>query len=485
MKGGESTLRTWHFDLDPTSYATWRRSSFLGTLQCLHLRFENRGLRVVRKEKVNSGVETPVSQSPHHRIRFSRLRSRPHRNNKPTALPNTRRRTSRRITKSKAGPRENTPINFGRTKLSSAPINTQQEQSTYSGVSQEEKYGRFSVTSDASDLMYPPGVHDCDFEVDGHIPTLAPIQQEWNVASLYSTSTNGAFLTDARSPCSTERQTIYGEFSDSLGPVCGIQECVGTYRQHMQDRSRLYYDSVHSADKPSLPADLNRAPALETNDFRFWGSSSDILGSEQNYLTLKHDIQKTMVKQLEDRLNYEYRVPLIGSDQSFVQTLDDLFPTPPIDMSHIIDSPVVRSGQFAVTFPFRTLPEIKRELPSEDWQIHDPFGDIHGFTTLTNQQSANIPLQAVEMERFQSTPKSLTSYADHHSITLSSANSGSSTLERRVRRCKGPFDQTDAHFVTFGQCRSPLRERHSMRTMSATSRSEPRTQATAPAGGSI
>lgn len=243
-------------------------------------------------------------------------------------------------------------------------------------------------------------------------------------------------------------------------------------RQHMQDRSRLYYES-------------------ETNEFRFWLSSGEILGSEQIYPTRsQHDIQKMVMKQREDRLSHECRVP-IGSDQPFAQTLDDLFPTPPTDTRHVMESPVVRSGQFAVAFPFYALvPEVERELPSEDRQTEAQFGyyasNIHDFTSVTNQPNANIPFEAVEAKSFLSIPMSLAPCANDHSIdTLSDANRGiSSASDCHVRR-KGQPDRTEARFATFNQCRSPLRERHGMQTRSTTSRGESRRRATASAGGGI
>ncbi|KAI6136279.1 hypothetical protein F5141DRAFT_20425 [Pisolithus sp. B1] len=330
----------------------------------------------------------------------------------------------------------------------------------------------FSVTPDAGDLVFRHRPYDYNFEANGQTLTAAPIQQECNATLLFPASTNTVFFTHARPLSSAERQAIYEALADSLGPACGIQECVGTYRRHMQDRSRLYYESAHPVDKPLLPSYLNWTPAPETNEFRFWLSSGEILGSEQIYPTRsKHDIQKMVMKQREDRLSHECRVP-IGSDQPFAQTLDDLFPTPPTDTRHVMESPVVRSGQFAVAFPFYALvPEVERELPREDRQTEDQFGyyasSIHDFTSVTNQQNANIPFEAVEAESFRSIPMSLAPCANDHSInTLSDAN-------------------REARFATFNQCRSPLRERHGMQTRSTTSRGESRRRATASAGGGI
>lgn len=317
--------------------------------------------------------------------------------------------------------------------------------------------------------------------------SLTPIQQECGTTSVFPASTNTVFFTHARPLSSTERQAIYEALSDSLGPPCGIEECVGTYRRHMQDRSRLYYESAHPVDIPLLPADLNRTPTPETNDFRFWLSSGEILGSEHVYPTrVKHDIQKMVMKQCEDRLSHECCV-LIGSDQPFMQTLDDLFPTPPTDTRHVMESPVIRSGQFAVALPFYTLvPEVERKLPGEDGQmVEDRISNILGFTSATNQQNANIRLKAMEAESVQSVPMSLPPYANDHSNALSNASRGISSTSRCHARRKGRLDRTETRFATFNRCRSPLRERHGMQTRSTTSRGESRRRATASAGGGI
>lgn len=212
------------------------------------------------------------------------------------------------------------------------------------------------------------------------------------------------------------------------------------------------------------------------------------------------------MKQCEDRLSLECRAP-IGSDQPFMQTLDDLLPTPPTDTSHVMESPVIRSGQFAVALPFYSLaPEVERELPGEDGRIvEDHFryyaeflsfrhaqqstnhmkSNVLGFTSVTNQQNANIPLEAVEAESFQSVPMSLAPYANDHSNTLSNASRGISSTSRCHVRRKGRLDRTETRFATFNRCRSPLRERHGMQTRSTTSRGESRRRATASAGGGI
>ncbi|KAI5998006.1 hypothetical protein EDD15DRAFT_283566 [Pisolithus albus] len=322
----------------------------------------------------------------------------------------------------------------------------------------------YSMTPDAGDILFRHRPHDCNFEVNGQTLTLTPIQQECGTTSVFPASTNTVFFTHARPLSSTERQAIYEALSDSLGPPCGIEECVGTYRRHMQDRSRLYYESAHPVDIPLLPADLNRTPTPETNDFRFWLSSGEILGSEHVYPTrVKHDIQKMVMKQCEDRLSHECCV-LIGSDQPFMQTLDDLFPTPPTDTRHVMESPVIRSGQFAVALPFYTLvPEVERKLPGEDGQmVEDRIryyakylsfrhaqqstnhmnSNILGFTSVTNQQNANIRLKAMEAESVQSVPMSLAPYANDHSNALSNASRGISSTSRCHARRKGRLDRT-------------------------------------------
>ncbi|KZT08609.1 uncharacterized protein LAESUDRAFT_44997 [Laetiporus sulphureus 93-53] len=61
------------------------------------------------------------------------------------------------------------------------------------------------------------------------------------------------FAFDGRSLSQAEREAIYDSLSSVLGPACGIQESVGTYKAFMMKQTELYYERLLSGDiSPSM-----------------------------------------------------------------------------------------------------------------------------------------------------------------------------------------------------------------------------------------
>lgn len=178
----------------------------------------------------------------------------------------------------------------------------------------------------------------------------------WNATSPCSASGKGLLLPHAKSLTRDERQAIYKTMSDSIGPAHGIQECQGTYRNHMQARKKLYFEGLLSVPYPhsQQPSRTNtlsdQKPPLGSNEFRHWLSETKFLKrdgtygsprfhpSHRNTSVAKHqdvDGDGVTENQLEYRRMSAHRI----------QTLDELFPTPGDDDDIITDSPVIHTRE--------------------------------------------------------------------------------------------------------------------------------------------
>lgn len=180
----------------------------------------------------------------------------------------------------------------------------------------------------------------------------------WNGSSPCSASDKGLLLPHAKPLSRDERQAIYETMSDSLGPANGIQECQGTYRNHMQARAKLYFEGLlsaacHHSQQPARPStSSDRKPPLGTSEFRHWLSESRSFKRDgtngpprfhphQNANVAKqHDINGVTDKQYR-----QISIP------HWIQTLDDLFPAPGDNLNGndtITDSPVVHAREVSV-----------------------------------------------------------------------------------------------------------------------------------------
>ena len=134
---------------------------------------------------------------------------------------------------------------------------------------------------------------------DSELPTLTIT--DWQDTTT-SPSINGVF-SYSENPLSSERQAIYQSFAGSLGPACGIQECVGTYKCHMQDYSRIYYETLtnYYSDDPPDKHTINAAqiPISSVNEFQSWFPPGEIHGCERRYRCScdKPDLQRLVSKE--------------------------------------------------------------------------------------------------------------------------------------------------------------------------------------------
>ena len=141
----------------------------------------------------------------------------------------------------------------------------------------------------------------------------------------------------------SERQAIYQLFADSLGPAtCGIQEHVGSYKRHMQDCSRIYYEpldyhSVGSSNRPTPTVNVVQLPKSSANDYPSWFSSA---ACKQRY---RGSCDKPGVQTFTPKEQIGSPSPTARPDYLFGETLDDLFPALPHNAYDDFGSPVVRS----------------------------------------------------------------------------------------------------------------------------------------------
>ncbi|KAL4067367.1 hypothetical protein V8B97DRAFT_959210 [Scleroderma yunnanense] len=350
--------------------------------------FHSRGLRVLKESKSDNSPLT--AGPPLHGLRC--LKPAPQGKNLAPAMPNIKGNTfkSHGITKTK--PRH--PWKKGIVHSMSPPeISDATPMHVFSEPAITPKYvavnpllplqPNLSSTSDPLEegvctifnpLDEPLGV-ECDLACS-HRPKLAcdqmsdpPTHTDWQECSMTSPNTDTGFSSHTNpDPLGSERQAIYQSLSDSLGPPCGIQECVGTYKYYMQDYSRIYYEplincpSIDHTDKPAQGVNLVRVLVSDTNEFQSWLSSGEIPECEGRYSCsrIQFDVQRLVSRQHSEVGLSRTTWP----DHLFGQTLDDLFPALPqelpTDAYDVTISPVVRSHmQPSVAFHLSPLLELE------------------------------------------------------------------------------------------------------------------------------
>ncbi|KAH0837979.1 hypothetical protein J3R83DRAFT_6216 [Lanmaoa asiatica] len=180
----------------------------------------------------------------------------------------------------------------------------------------------------------------------------------WSEISPCSASSKGLLLPHTKPLTRDERHAIYETLSDSLGPAHGIQECQGTYRKHMEARTKLYFEGLvsvphhHSQQPARTSTSLDRKPPLGTNEFRHWLSETRFLkrdginGSPRLHPGPGHRSVNVAKQQDTDGIT-DKEFGLI-SNPYWIQTLDELFPTTGDNLNStdsITDSPVVRTRE--------------------------------------------------------------------------------------------------------------------------------------------
>jgi hypothetical protein len=151
-------------------------------------------------------------------------------------------------------------------------------------------------------------------------------------------------------PSQEERMTMYKFLDDNIGPACGVEESVGTYRMYMKEQSRLYFahlfpdshEATAGADQSigsgHLGTRYSKQLLYDHGDFRNWLSCTHAPATEATATVavntevkmapvtplkrIRHDSSGSTASCLAPGLTS----PSIGNRDD--RTLDDLFPKP-------------------------------------------------------------------------------------------------------------------------------------------------------------
>ncbi|KAH7886165.1 hypothetical protein F5I97DRAFT_1221579 [Phlebopus sp. FC_14] len=342
--------------------------------------FHSRGLRVVKEDK-NGNPVLPKEAGPAPLPHLRPLRQAPPRSLPRSIATDTKSNVSkpRGLTKAKPGRPRKHPIAKAPTPpsepiSSSTTAEYRPPSPTYYTVNplvlqdpppvlSGEDYAAFnfvinpldesfSLTRAIGDITYSyrhKPVFDRMFELNRHPLTFAsdqsvPSNEE---TSPRSASDRGLLLPHVDALSSHERQAIYRSLSESIGPASGIQESEGTYRKHMENRTKLYFEGLLSApfQYPQTTTNLHRTSTFVTNEFRFWLSSTEVLRRNMTHALPKdkHELKPDAIGQCT--VSYGDKNCAIP-DNFLGQTLDDLFPSSSQDSIarlDIMDSPVIRA----------------------------------------------------------------------------------------------------------------------------------------------
>lgn len=300
---------------------------------------------------------------------------------------------------------------------------------------------------------------------------------------------------------STERSVLYPLyplFSGVFG-TRDIQECAGTYRAYMQERSRLYYEGLLAVPcqkssndrKPASSGDHQSVPSNDS-EFRRWLNPGGFCVSGEKASASRNKPIKAGASPIRQKTSPVHSYTNFGTDNE-VYTLDALFPMIDQIKTSVDESPIVRARrQSYLPLDFYCLPNAENnegylldaapssgapELPecshSVSLQCKIRGESLHGHPDFPG----SLPLLPSAELQPHVNPNRLTpplqqpvSSLNHELGTLKQKNSGKNLVtQTRFAPCTPPKLQ--------------LREYDRIRTRSLTSRSARRR--TTSAGGGI
>ena len=224
------------------------------------------------------------------------------------------------------------------------------------------------------ELSFPPAVTDPYDSRDVLSPVLdfggTPISAVEVSSDCLSEIPDASLMLQMDRPLSKEqRMAMYNSLDAILGPACGIQESVGTYRKYMEEQSRLYYDrlnrkSARALGTPGVPVSSKPDKSATGSedygaDFRQWLLCGRIPIASRVFpiaaLYASKGTSQIGIGTADSSSMWESRIatqdPIVcyspGFDKTADTILDDFLPeiTPIDTLSHLLDSddPVVRS----------------------------------------------------------------------------------------------------------------------------------------------
>lgn len=313
------------------------------------------------------------------------------------------------------------------------------------------------------------------------VPDLRTDEAELGLSPRKSLSPNACTLS------ATERVAFYQLLSGSFGTPCDIQECAGTYRNYMQERSQLYYEELLAVPYQN-PRYNDRKPASSDNrqsnsgEYRRWVNPGvmDDKASVRNSKPVKPKVQVLSYTNFDE-----------------CHPLDTLFPILDPNRTCVDDSPVIRSQrQSYVPVDFYFLPNEERgeaedllldaasrsgtpELPNYSVSLQSKIrgGSLHGHPDfpgspllLPSAELNHIDVNSRAAPPLQQPPASVTNVDETSVLTL--------TKNKTSRKSVAPQTR-------FAPCtpQKHLREYDRVRTRSFTSRSTTRMRTTSAGGG--
>lgn len=306
----------------------------------------------------------------------------------------------------------------------------------------------------------------------------------------------------------TERVALYQLLSGAFGTPRGIQECAGTYRNYMQERSQLYYEGLLAVPYQSSRCN-DRRPASSENrqsvpcngsEYRRWVNPGEFCimddrASVRNSKPVKPDTS-TIRQKAHQVLSYTN----FGTDNE-TYPLDTLFPILDLNRTSVDDSnresPVIRTRrQSYVPLDFYFLPNEERgeaedllldaasysgapELPNHSVSLQSKIrgGSLHGHPDFPGSPPL---LPSAELRHVNVNPKRPAPPLQQPASLPNVNETSVPTLAKH--KCSRLNVAPQTRFAPCTPQKSHLRECDRIRTRSFTSRSA-RMRTTSAGGG--
>ncbi|KAG1754809.1 uncharacterized protein EDB91DRAFT_1242047 [Suillus paluster] len=199
----------------------------------------------------------------------------------------------------------------------------------------------------------------------------------------------------------TERSALYQLLSGAFGTHRDIQECAGTYRNYMQERSRLYYEGLlalpyqNSRYNDPKPASSDNRQSVPSNgsEYRRWVNPGEFCMTDDKASASRNKPVKLGASTIRRKAPPVPSYTNFGTDtDNETHPLDTLFPILDLNRTSVDDSiresPVIRTRrQSYVPLDFYFFPNEERG------EAEDPFLDAP-----LNSGAPDLPKHSVSLQ---------------------------------------------------------------------------------------
>ncbi|KAG0707536.1 hypothetical protein DFH29DRAFT_630144 [Suillus ampliporus] len=306
-----------------------------------------------------------------------------------------------------------------------------------------------------------------------------------------------------------ERSALYQLLSGAFDTHRDIQECAGTYKNYMQERSRLYYEGLLAVpyqnyrynDRRPASSDNQQSVPCNGSEYRRWVNPGEFCVTDDKASASRIKPVKPDASTIRQKAPPVLSYTNFGTDNE-THPLDTLFPILDLNRTSVDDSiresPVIRTRrQSYVPLDFYFLPNEERgeaedpllgaapnsgapELPNHSVSLQSKIrgGPLHGHPDFPGSPPLlpSVELQHVDVNPKRPAPplQQPASLPDVHGTGVLR-----SSKQKSIRKSLA----TQTRFAPCTPPKSQLRERDGIRTRSFTSRSARRR--TTSAGGGI